>query len=735
MISFRNAALQSKKHALGGPPTPPKRSFTLRLLLITGLLLSVLSGAVAYGFQDLGSYEYNRARLLAYLVRRDLEAYHFSHKKIDNNFSEEAFGIYLKDLDGKKRFLLQADVDKLKAFSDSIDDELDTGKLKLPDAGADILARRVAVVRTMVNGLLSRDFDFSKQETVQTDTDKLDYCKTDKELKERWRKSLKYQVLHRYLNMVEDKDSTTADEQKKQSQKDLMKTAREKIRKIYDTYFAQILQEKERDRFNRYFDAVTRAFDPHTDYMPPSTKEDFDISMRGSLEGIGATLQEKDGFIEVIKIIPGGPAYRQKQLQPADIILKVAQGKGEPVEITDMDIKDAVNLIRGPKGTEVRLTVKKPDGRRVVIPIVRDVVQLEDTFVKGTVLKGASGGSFGYIKIPSFYRDFEKTKHGDGGRNATDDVRAELESLKAKKIDGLILDLRNDGGGALMDAVQIAGLFIDSGPVVQIKNNSGTVSVLYDDNKGTSYDGPMVVLVNEFSASASEILAGALQDYGRAVIVGGEHTFGKGTVQSVIDLDQTIPFSNMDDYKTLGALKLTIQKFYRVTGESTQYRGVLSDIVLPDRMESLKTGEKYLDYALPWDTVPTTTFVKWPGFRVNLAELRARSRKRIAASKEFQEIEKESERIGELQKKTVQSLNMAVARKEMEDQKTLGGDDVPNPHGTTHDVKAGNSRLTEKERKELWSKEVSEDPYVVEGMAVLGDMISMNAKKTAVVVN
>jgi carboxyl-terminal processing protease len=711
------------------------RSLFTRRLLIFGLALALLSGPAAYGFKDLGTYEYNRARLLAYLVRQDLEAYHFTHKKIDDKFSEAAFGIYLKDLDGKKRLLLKEDVDKLRAFSDRIDDELNSGRLTLPDVGEKILARRVAVVRDMVDGLLSKDFDFSKNETIETDSDKLDYCRTDQELRERWRKLLKYQVLHRYLNLIEDKGAGSGDKKKTKPAKDLQNIARAKIRKTYDTYFSQILQEKEREHFNRYFDAVTRAFGPHTDYMPPSSKEDFDISMRGSLEGIGATLQEEDGYIKVVKIIPGGPAFRQKQLQPADIILKVAQGPGEPVDITDMDIKDAVNLIRGPKGTEVRLTVRTPDGKRLIIPIVRDVVQLEDTFVKGTVLKGAAGEALGYVRIPSFYRDFEKTKNGDGGRNATDDVRAELEKLKAKDIHGLVLDLRNDGGGALTDAVQIAGLFIDTGPVVQIKDSSGKISVLSDDHRGTSYDGPMVVLVNEFSASASEILAGALQDYGRAVIIGGEHTFGKGTVQSVIDLDQTIPFRDMDKYKTLGALKLTIQKFYRITGESTQYRGVLPDIVLPDRLQSLKTGEKYLDYALPWDTVKPTTFTKWPGQHINLAKLRTRSEKRVAASKEFQGIEKESQKIKDLQKKTVLSLNIDIARKEMEDERIQAGKDMPNPHGMRQEGKSDTSRLTEKERKELWAKDVAGDPYVREGMAVLGDMISMNEGKTAVTVN
>ncbi|MBS1127162.1 MAG: ctpA-2, partial [Nitrospirae bacterium] len=435
----------------------------------------------------------------------------------------------------------------------------------------------------MVKGILSEDFDFSTKEFIETDAEKLEFCKNDGELRERWRKILTYQVLYQYLDRTEEQAPPAGDapkptdkpEDKKQpSDEDLRKSARDKVSKTYDQFFSRISQEKEAEHYERFFSAVTNAFDPHTDYMPPMNKEDFDINMRGSLEGIGATLKEDENYIKVVSIIIGSPAARQGQLQAEDIILKVGEGAGAPVDIIGMRVKDAVRLIRGKKGTEVRLTIRKPDGKILTLPIIRDVIQIEDTFVKGVTLRDEkTGDQFGYIRVPSFYRDFEKTRNGDGGRNSTDDVRTELNNFKSGDIKGLIIDLRNNGGGALADAVRIAGLFIKTGPVVQVKNSNGRISTLADDEPDISYAGPVVILVNRISASASEILAGALQDYSRAVIMGGEHTHGKGTVQTLINLDDYVPFKNMEEYKPLGALKLTVQKFYRISGDSTQYRG------------------------------------------------------------------------------------------------------------------------------------------------------------------
>jgi carboxyl-terminal processing protease len=703
----------------------PRYSISV-FLVIAALVIGI---GKARGFSDLGNYESNRARLLAYILRQDLEAFHFSQKKFDRKLSEDAFGLYLKQLDYQKRFLLKADVEKLRAYSGHIADEMKSTDMELPDAAARIMKGRAEFASQVVHEILSKDFDFSLKESVETDPEKIDYCTTEKELRERWRMMLKLQVLNQYLNLLDEKKTPQEKVLEKPGEKktpeDLQASAREKVLKSYETLFNRMLHETEREHFDRYFTAITHAFDPHTEYMPPMTKEDFDISMTGSLEGIGASLLEDDGYIKVSSIVPGGPAALQGQLHAEDLILKVAEGeKGEPVDLSYMGVRDAVKLIRGKKGTMVRLFVRTPDNKRLVIPIVRDVVQLEDSFVKGTVLKDKSSGkSFGYIMIPSFYRDFEKTRNGGDGRNVTDDVVAQLRKFAPLHISGLILDLRNNGGGALTDAVQIAGLFIKSGPVVQVKNRNGKITVLSDDDPEIMYSGPLVILVNKFSASASEILAGALQDYGRAVIIGGEHTHGKGTVQSLIDLNRAIPFANMEKYKTMGALKVTIQKFYRVTGESTQYRGVQPDIILPDTLDGIKSGEKYLDFALPWDVVKAVPFNKWPRLSGEIPELRSRSGLRVKSSKDFTEIADAGKMAAEFRKRTLQSLNIDDAKKELQDVKSVAKGENP-AHGLSMTGKK-TAAMTPEERKNFWIKEVNGNAYVGEAESVLDDVISL----------
>jgi carboxyl-terminal processing protease len=705
------------------------RRFSRYYLSVFLAVIVILVGlGRARGFEDLGNYEDNRARLLAYILTRDLQTFHFSHRKLDRKLSEEAFGLYLKQLDSQKRFFLEQDVEKLRAYADHIGDEMNTSNIELPDAAARILDLRAEHVQKMVTEILSRDFDFSLKESVETDPEKLDYCTTEQELRERWRKTLKLQVLNQYLNLLED-EQTSADkgDKKEQTKKTppekLQGAAREKVMKNYETLFNRILHETEREHFDRYFTAITNAFDPHTEYMPPMTKQDFDITMKGTLEGIGASLIEDEGNIKVAGIVPGGPAALQGQLHPEDLILKVAQGDGEPVDLSYMGVREAVKLIRGKKGTAVRLFVRRPDGKRLTIPIIRDVVQLEDSFLKGTLLTDKSSGkTFGYIKIPSFYRDFDETKDGGDGRNVTGDLEKELKTLLKGHISGLIIDLRNNGGGALTDAVQIAGLFIKTGPVVQVKDGSGKISVLADNDPGVAYGGPLVVLVNRFSASASEILSGALQDYGRAVII-GEHTFGKGTVQSLLDLNRSIPFENMDKYKTLGALKITIQKFYRVSGASTQYRGVQPDIMLPDSLEGIKSGEKYLDYALPWDTIKPASFKKWPQLSGEIPELKIRSTRRVRLSKDFTEISDAGKKAAELRKKTLLSLNIDDAKKERQQFKGIEKDENPF-HGLSVSNKK-TSGMTPEERRQFWVKEVNSDVYVGEAESVLDDVISL----------
>ena len=586
------------------------------------------------------------------------------------------------------------------------------------------------------------NFDFSTKEFIETDVEKIDYCKTDAELKERWRKILKYQVLHQYLSQLEEHKSiagataTPAEkpgDKKQPSDEDLRKTARDKVLKTYKQFFSRIAQEKESESYERFFNAVTHAFDPHTDYMPPMNKEDFDISMSGSLEGIGATLKEDENHIKVVSIISGSPAARQGHLQAEDIVLKVGEGSGEPIDIIGMKVRDAVKLIRGKKGTEVRLTVRKPDGKILIIPIVRDIIQIEDTFVKGTTIKDEkTGDNFGYIRVPSFYRDFEKTKNGNGGRNSTDDVNAELNNLKSQNIKGIIIDLRNNGGGALTDAVKIAGLFIKTGPVVQVKNSDGRITTLSDNDPDISYTGPVVILVNRLSASASEILAGALQDYGRAVVLGGEHTHGKGTVQTMIDLNENIPFQNMQNYKPLGALKLTIQKFYRISGDSTQFRGVIPDLVLPDVMSGLKTGEQYVDFAMPWDTVKAVDYTKWPKCGPDLSQLREKSLKRIASDQALIDMKTEAVRLEERRKNTLKSLNIEDVRKEIDEARKETEKDPEAFHGHP---KTKSEAKTPEEKKETFLKEVSADPYVKEGISVIRDIITNDPSCVSPAVN
>ncbi|MCL1979612.1 MAG: carboxy terminal-processing peptidase, partial [Proteobacteria bacterium] len=422
------------------------------------------------------------------------------------------------------------------------------------------------------------------------------------------------------------------------------------------------------DHYDRYFDAVARAFDPHTDYMPPTSKEDFDIQMSGSLEGIGALLREDEGLIKVVRIIPGSAAEKQGKLQAEDTILAVAEKSGEPVDISEMRIREAVSLIRGPKGTEVRLTVQKPDGTKRVIPIVRDVVRIEETYVKSTVIKNGKG-AIGYLRIPSFYRDFMAQSNGEESRNVSDDTLAELVKLKRQKIGGLIVDLRNNGGGALADAVQISGLFLPGGPIVQVKDSQGTIRVLEDDDRDVAYDGPLIILVNQFSASASEIVAAALQDYGRAFIIGSEHTHGKGTVQAMMDMNKNLPLLHLKNYDDLGALKLTIQKFYRVNGGSTQYKGVEPDLVVPSIFDYLETGEKYMDYSLPWDQVDRVDYVRWRGNRSHRDQMWLAGKQWVEDSAAFKKIKDETLKTKTRAKQTLVTVAFDSMWKEREEAK------------------------------------------------------------------
>lgn len=604
-------------------------------------------------------FDKDHNQLIALILSQQLPSQHFSHQPLNDALSQKAYDLYLRQLDPRKRFLLQEDAQLLKAFSDHVDDELSRGNVVLPDAGMEVLNDRIRMVDGFIDSLLDKGFDVATGERLEIEPKKLDFAANREALRDRWRLGLKMQVIEAYFDILTDKNKKQPaltevlnPAQYPQEWKDAIKKVRESTHRSLN----RLLQQSRQDHYDRYFDAITRAYDPHSDYMAPTSKEDFDIQMSGSLEGIGALLREDEGLIKVVRIIPGSAAEKQGQLQAEDTILAVGEQDGEPVDISEMRIREAVGFIRGPKGTEVRLYVQKPDGRKQTVPIIRDVVRIEETYVKSTVFQQGKA-TYGYLRIPSFYRDFAAQSNGKEGRNVTDDTLAELKKLKQQKVKGVIIDLRNNGGGALTDAVQISGLFLPGGPVVQVKDSHDSIRILEDEDADVDYNGPLIVLVNQFSASASEILAAALQDYGRAFVIGGAHTHGKGTVQAMMDLNRNLPLFQLQRSDDLGALKLTIQKFYRVTGGSTQYKGVEPDLVVPSMFDYLETGEKYMDYSLSWDQVSAVEYSRWKEAPPATEKLRKAGERWVASNDTFRRIKQETDKA----KQRAQQTNVLVS--------------------------------------------------------------------------
>lgn len=663
-----------------------------------------------------------RTRLLTHMIRQQMTVKHFSHKVLDDTLSESTFDLYVQQLDSQKRFLTQSDMDELRQYRDNIDDAIVRGDLLLPSVGARLLRLRIGMVSDIVPKILDKGFNFKNKESFETDPDKIGYAKDDRELQKRWQQILKYQVLMRYVQLLEDRQKTSAtatnnanSPQVPHMDPAMLKEASQKVQRSIQHLLTRLLEQTEQDHFDRFINAFVRAYDPHSAYMAPDALEDFEIYMKGSLEGIGATLREDDGFIRIVEIIPGSPAAKQGQLSAEDIIIKVGEGAGEPVDVTDTRLRDAVQLIRGKKGTEVRLTIQKPTGREQIIAITRDVVEIEEGFAKSTTIpvSGQPGQVYGYLRIPSFYRDFQGSRDGRLARNVTDDVRGELASLKKQGITGLVLDLRNNGGGSLADAISVAGLFISTGPVVQVKSSDGNISVFEDDDPEIAYSGPLVVLVNRFSASASEILAGAIQDYGRGVVIGGGGTHGKGTVQAIFDMDQPLIYGPLEKLKPLGALKVTVQKFYRINGGSTQVKGIEPDIQLPDRLAFLESGEKHIDYALPWDIITAVPYQRWAQ-HPDIVQLRHLSQQRVEKGHRFDALVVETQRNLQRSRETLRSLNLAEVLLEAESMRK-NGSPVP---GADLDAETPQAKASAKPM----SEEIADDLYVGEAVTVLTDM-------------
>jgi carboxyl-terminal processing protease len=693
------------------------------------LVITVLSAVLWSFIPSEKKSDPEKDKLLLELLTMVLERGHYSPVAIDDAFSKKVYAKYLDGIDPTKRFFLQTDIEEFSKYELQIDDMIKRKDLTFFNLTNSRLLQRMEECRAIYEEVLAAPFDFTTNENINVDYEKLPYAKNKKELIDRWRKQLKLQALSTITDkqkLEEDKKSKDASYRAK-SFDGIEKEVRENSLKSLNEYFDFIQKELTRnDWFSIYINAIVERFDPHTFYFSPEDKEKFDVSMSGTFEGIGARLQKKNDAVEISELISGGPAWKGKELEAGDLILKVAQGKEEPIDVAGMRLDDVVKKIKGPKGTEVRLTVKKVDGSIKVISIIRDEVETEETFAKSSIVE-KDGKRYGIIYLPKFYISFENKEN----RDAYKDIAVEIERLKAQNIDGLVMDLRDNGGGSLETVVKMVGLFIPEGPVVQVKGPGRNPEILPDPDKKVQYDGPLVVMINNFSASASEIFAAAIQDYKRGIVVGSKHSYGKGTVQNVIDLNQ---FIRGNSYGDLGALKTTIQKFYRINGGSTQREGVMSDIVFPDRYTYLDMGERDEESALPWDKIAPASYEPLP---INYDQIIANSKKRIAANAYFKLIDENAKWIYERKDDNTFSLNLNQFKKEMEQSDAkikkfkvlLDYNNKLNFSSLPNEVSLFEKDSLLKQKRERWHEDLQKDVYIEETLNVIAEIkASKNGK-------
>lgn len=688
-------------------------------------MVVVLSFATfrSFGFRSEPTSKYEK---IITTVATLLEEGHFSPKKIDDAFSKEVFSKFLNDLDPDKNILLQSDVDGLKRFETKLDDELHGSKLQFIPAVNETYDKRVAEAALIYKELLSKPFDFSVNEDVDLDGDRLPFPKNEAERKEQWRKRLKYMTLERYVEALEvrEKNKGKADFVVK-ADSTLERESREKVAKVMDRTFNRLTTKfTEEEKFNLYMNTVTGTMDPHTSFFPPVEKRAFDEGLSGRFFGIGAQLGEQDGVIKIVSVITGSPAWKSGEIQVNDIIMKVAQGASEPVDIAGFETTDAVKLIRGKKGTEVRLTIKKVDGSVKVVSIIRDEIVQEETYARSAVIN-RGGSRIGYIYLPEFYVDFER----NGGPSCSKDVAREIIKLKEAKVDGIVMDLRNNPGGSLPDVVDMVGLFVDQGPVVQVKDREGQARVLADNEKGALYDGPLTVMINEGSASASEIFAAAIQDYKRGIIV-GTPSYGKGTVQRSVGIDKKIGF--FVPSTELGSMHLTIQKFYRVNGGSTQLKGVTPDVILPDVYQFSKTGEKNSPDALPWDEISKAGYKPWSS-AVDMNAVDQAAEKRVNENVSFSLIKNNAEWLARqndkrypllLEKYKEEQRLIKATVKQVETLLNLQNGGIDISFLNEDEEKIGKMDKDKAERYRGWLKALKKDIYLDQTINILKDMVT-----------
>ena len=669
-------------------------------------------------------------RMLLELLAFVIEKGHYSPAPIDDAFSKGVYKDYLEALDPSKRFFLQSDIDEFSKYEYQIDDQIKNKDLLFFELTYSRLMTRMEESKDYYKEALAEPFDFKINETINTDYEKLPFAKTTSDLKERWRKQVKLSVLSSLVEKqkLEEEKAKETDASKKTEPKSfetLEKETRESTLSSLNDNYSFIADLDREDWFSIYINAIASRFDPHTSYFAPNEKERFDVSMSGKLEGIGARLQKKGDFTEITELISGGPAWRGKELEAGDEILKVAQGKGDAVDVVGMRLDDVVKKIKGPKGTEVRLTVKKTDGSIKVISIIRDEVEIEETYVKSSVVE-KDGHKYGVIYLPKFYIDFEDQNSRDAGK----DVSIEVERLKKEGVQGIVMDVRDNGGGSLKTVVDIAGLFIEQGPIVQIKSAAGKKEVLYDRDSKIQWDGPLVIMINEFSASASEILAAAIQDYKRGVIIGSKQSYGKGTVQNVIDLNQFVRGNTSGD---LGALKMTTQKFYRINGGSTQLEGVKSDIAIPDKYSYLKMGEKDVENAMPWDKIDPANYQVWTK-QNNFVAAIENSRQRMAANAQIKLIDENAKWLDERNKENVYSLNIDKFRAEQKSLEEKNKKYKPIAEykndfvfkSLPYEEESMKKDPSLKEKRDSWHESLAKDVYMEESIHILNDLQAEN---------
>ncbi|WP_132055305.1 carboxy terminal-processing peptidase [Pseudocnuella soli] len=694
-----------------------KRLPIVLLMLAAGIFLTIRTLGTTGKADPPTKYE----RILQ-SVGEMLRQGHYQPKDVNDKFSKQVFQKYLEELDAEKNIFLQEDIEALRPFETKVDDEIKGAPVTFFREASKIFNKRIGEAEKLVTDILAKPFDFTKDEVYVADSKKIPFPANAAQRQEAWRKRLKYMTLERYAELQEQR-SKAKDSTANKTDAALEKEAREKVVRAMNRVFERYRYKfSDDDKFAIYVNTITQMMDPYTEFFPPADKRYFDEQLSGEFFGIGASLQYDDGNIKIASLITGSPAWKSGQIEVGDVVMKVAQGEQTPAELTGYGVEDAVKLIRGKQGSEVRLTLKKVDGTLKTVSLIREKIVQDEVFARSAVIENGAS-KIGYILLPEFYANFSDP---NGSRSAVD-VAKEVMKLKAAKVDGIVIDLRNNGGGSLYDVVQMAGLFIDEGPIVQVKDREGKPTVMRDRDGSVLYDGPLTVLVNEFSASASEIFAAAIQDYGRGVVIGSTSTFGKGTVQRSIGLD---PQDFMNQNSELGSVKLTLQKFYRINGGSTQLKGVVPDVVLPDQYEYLRFREKDNPNALAWDEISKAGYKTWNG-EYDLQTIKNLSNSRVGQNPVFQTIKqatdwlsKQNDREYPLQIDKYKADQKLLRQKvrQIDSLLKLPEASAMNVNYLPQDKERFTADKDRSERYAQWLKNLSRDIYLDQAVKIVGDI-------------